>query len=144
MQDPLRHLPGYALRRASAAMMAELAERLAPLGVRQVEASILLVLAANPGISQSALGKLLGIQRANMTPLAARLEQRGLIKRTASDGRSLGLALSQQGATLAARVREQVDLHERVVTERIPPEHRPHLIPALLALWSDEQSNKNT
>lgn len=138
MKDPLRNLPGYALRRASAAMMAELAERLAPLGLRQVEATILLVLAANPGVSQSALGKLLGIQRANMTPLAARLEQRGLIERTASDGRSLGLALSPQGAALAKRVQQQVDQHEQSVTERIPPEHRPHLLPALLALWTKD------
>lgn len=140
MDDPLRNLPGYALRRASAAMMAELAERLAPLELRQVEATILVVIGANPGLSQSALGRLLGIQRANMTPLAARLENRGLIGRSASDGRTFGLTLTPDGEALAERVREQIDLHEKAVVARIPPEHRPHLLPALQALWGISQA----
>jgi DNA-binding MarR family transcriptional regulator len=138
--DPLRDLPGYALRRASAAMMGELAERLAPLGLRHVEATILLVLRHRPGLSQSALGRQLGIKRANMTPLAARLEERGLILRTASDGRSLGLGLSGAGEALAAEVAGVVETHEQALVARIAPEHRKHFLPALLSLWKDDQT----
>lgn len=138
--DPLRELPGYVLRRASAAMMGQLAARLAPLGLRNVEATILITLSANPGMSQSALGRRLGIQRANMTPLAARLEERGLIVRSASDGRSLGLALSEEGARLAGAVRAAIDAHEQALIERVPAEHRAHLLPALLALWNDDET----
>lgn len=135
--DPLRQLPGYVLRRASVTVMAELADRLAPLDLRHVEATILMVLGERPGMSQSALGRLLGIKRANMTPLAARLEAQGLIVRQASDGRSLGLVLSDEGAALSARVRLIIEAHERSLLNRVPVEYREALLPALLALWGD-------
>jgi DNA-binding MarR family transcriptional regulator len=140
MQDPLRFLPGYALRRASSAMMAQLAERLDPLGVRFVEASILMVIEDNPGISQSRLCQLLDIKRANMTPLATRLEERGLIARTRSDGRSFGLALSREGAVLTGKVRAAVTAHEEDLLARVPAAHRAHLLPALHAIWGEEDA----
>ena len=73
MQDPLIDLPGYVLRRASSAMMAALAREMEGLGLRSVEATILQILQQQPGLTQSALGRILDIQRANMTPIAARL-----------------------------------------------------------------------
>ena len=139
--DPLLSLPGYVLRRASAAMMAELALRLAPLDLRNVEATILLSLAAHPGMSQSALGRKLGIKRANMTPLAARLEARGLIRRRAQDGRTLGLELTEAGTSLASEVSKATNAHEQALMDRIPARHRPHLLPALQALWSEAEGD---
>ena len=50
----------------------ELARRLAPLDLRQTDVSVLLLVAENPGITQSEVGKALDIQRANMAPLVAR------------------------------------------------------------------------
>jgi DNA-binding MarR family transcriptional regulator len=76
-----------------------------------------------------------------MTPLAARLAKRGLIERSAGDGRTFELALTPQGEALVKQVREQVDLHEAAVTARIPPEHRPHLLPALMALWGGSNTD---
>jgi DNA-binding MarR family transcriptional regulator len=135
MRDPLLHYPGYVLRRASTAAMAELATRIVVLGLRTTEATILQIVAENPGISQSALGRMLDIQRANMTPIAARLEARGLMRRLPSDGRSLGLELTPEGQQLAEKTQAVVDAFETELTNRIPPEHRDHLMPALLALW---------
>ena len=139
--DPLLSLPGYVLRRASAAMMAELALRLAPLDLRNVEATILLSLAAHPGMSQSALGRKLGIKRANMTPLAARLEARGLIRRRAQDGRTLELELTETGTSRANEVSKATNAHEQALMDRIPARHRPHLLPALQALWSEAEGD---
>lgn len=135
MQDPLRKYPGYVLRRASSATMSEFARRLDAIGLRTVEATILQVVADNPGISQSAIGRMLDIQRANMTPIAARLEARGLVKRLPSDGRSLGLMLTDEGRALSDRARAVIDTFEADVVARIPEAHRPHILPALLALW---------
>lgn len=135
MRDPLLQYPGYVLRRASSAAMAELAARIVVLGLRTSEATILQIVAENPGISQSALGRMLDIQRANMTPIAARLEARGLMRRLPSDGRSLGLELTSEGKQLAEKAQAVVDAFETELTNRIPPEHRAHLMPALLALW---------
>lgn len=135
MRDPLLQYPGYVLRRASSAAMAELAARIVVLGLRTSEATILQIVAENPGISQSALGRMLDIQRANMTPIAARLEARGLMRRLPSDGRSLGLELTPEGKQLAEKAQVVVDAFETELTNRIPAEHRAHLMPALLALW---------
>lgn len=105
------------------------------IGLRTVEATILQIIAKNPGISQSALGRMLDIQRANMTPIAARLEARGWVRRLPSDGRSLGLVLTEEGQSKAQAAREVVDAFEIEVTAHIPEEHRAHLLPALLSLW---------
>lgn len=115
--------------------MAEFAKRLEAIGLRTVEATILQVVADNPGISQSAIGRMLDIKRANMTPIAARLEARGLVERLPSDGRSLGLKLTDQGAALSDQAHRVIDAFEAEVVARIPEAHRAHVLPALQALW---------
>ena len=97
MDDPLIRFPGYSLRRAANATGAELAGRLAELGLRQADASALLLIGTHPDITASALGRQLDIQRANMVPLLKRLESDGLIERHAIDGKSQGLVLSAKG-----------------------------------------------
>ncbi|MGG2305181.1 hypothetical protein ACE4Z6_27540, partial [Salmonella enterica] len=67
--DPLRDRPGYALRRAANAMMAELTRRLAAIDLRIAEASVLLLLDRRTDATASEIGRVLDIQRANMVPL---------------------------------------------------------------------------
>ena len=131
MRDPLPKFPGYALRRAANATAAELSARLAPTGLRQSDVSVLLLGAANPGVTASAIGRQL--ERANMVPLLKRLD--GLIARAPIDGKSQGLALTDAGAARLAEARKVVETFEAEVLARVPPEHRDHLLPALEALW---------
>ncbi|HEU4652279.1 MAG TPA: MarR family transcriptional regulator [Croceibacterium sp.] len=133
MRDPLPNFPGYALRRAANATAAELAARLSEVGLRQSDVSVLLLVDANPGVTASAIGRQLDIQRANMVPLLKRLE--GLIDRVPIDGKSQGLALTEAGRRRLARARKVVEAFEAELLARVPPEHRPHLLPALEALW---------
>ena len=135
MRDPLPSYPGYALRRAANATAAELAGRLAPLGLRQSEFSVLMLIAANPGVTASAIGRALDIQRANMVPLLKRLEDAGLIARAPIDGKSQGLDLTAEGKARLGRARTVVEAFEAELIARVPPEHRAHLLPALEALW---------
>jgi DNA-binding MarR family transcriptional regulator len=134
MDDPISHLPGYALRRASNAMMAAFAQALEPTGLRASEATALTLIKANPGIAQSRLCAALDIQSANMTPMLTRLEQRGLVERKPVNGRTNGLYLTDQGATVAKLVHIIIDAHETALVARIPQEHRAHILPALQAL----------
>lgn len=134
MDDPISHLPGYALRRASNAMMAAFAQALEPTGLRASEATALTLINANPGIAQSRLCAALDIQSANMTPMLTRLEQRGLVERKPVDGRTNGLYLTEKGADLANQVQLIIDAHETALVARIPEEHRAHILPALQAL----------
>ncbi|HWK42728.1 MAG TPA: MarR family transcriptional regulator [Croceibacterium sp.] len=135
MRDPLLTLPGYVLRRAANATGGELSARLAPLGLRQSIVSVLLLISENPGITASAVGRHLDIQRANMAPLLKRLEDAGLIERLPLDGKSLGLDLTDAGRDRLAKARAIVAEFEDELLNRIPHEHREHLLPALTALW---------
>jgi len=138
MFDPLSSLPGYALRRASSAMLADLNARLSPLGVRHIEAAILSLIGTNPNLTQSHLCRTLGIERANMVPLIARLEARGLIARARVDGRSHGLSLTPDGEALTTEVDAAMRAHEQALIDRIAPGDRAAFMRALAALWSGE------
>ena len=133
MRDPLPKFPGYALRRAANATAAELATRLGAVGLRQSDISVLLLVDANPGVTASAIGRQLGIERANMVPLLKRLE--GLIARVPIDGKSQGLELTAAGRARLAEGRAVVEAFEAELIARVPAAHRAHLLPALEALW---------
>lgn len=134
--DPLKDLPGYALRRASAAVMAKLAERLTALDLRPSEASVLLIIDSNPGVTQSQIGRLLDIARANMAPLTARLAARELIVRESAGGRSHGLTLSASGRRLTQKARKIVAGLEAELMERIPAAQRTAFLRTLKALFT--------
>jgi DNA-binding MarR family transcriptional regulator len=138
MHDPLKLLPGYVLRRASSKLAAELGSHLTPLDLRSADVSVLLLIHANPGTTQSELGRILDIQRANMTPLVAKLSSRGLIVRQKVDGRSQGLALTNKGVALAGEAQSVIASFEQSLALRIPAKSRPHLLPVLTALWGGE------
>ena len=133
MRDPLPKFPGYALRRAANATAAELAGRLGEVGLRQSDVSVLMLIDANPGVTASAIGRQLDIQRANMVPLLKRLE--GLIDRVPIDGKSQGLELRAAGRARLGEARKVVEAFEAALLARVPAEHRDHLLPALEALW---------
>ena len=113
LNDPLDTLLGYQLRRASSVMMADLAATLRETGLRPVEASILLVIESSPGCTQSDVGRLLAIKRANLVPLIAGLFRRDLIYRAPVDGRSQALFLSPSGEALARDARKAINTHEQ-------------------------------
>lgn len=134
--DPLKSFPGYALRRASAASMTKLSRELALVKLRPSDATVLLVIEANPEITQSEIGHALDIAGANMAPLVGRLEEHELIERHPVDGRSQGLRLTDPGRTLAPRVRRIMQSHEDELLARIPRPRRAMFLECLRALWN--------
>lgn len=135
MKDPLDSLPGYLLRRASAASLTELNQRLMPLHLRHIDASLLLLIEANPDITQSDAGRMLDIQRANMVPLIARLESQGLICRRQMDGRSQAILLTPIGRETLHEALHLIQTYEAELTRRVPTEMQAHIVPILRALW---------
>ncbi len=136
MRDPLPDFPGYSLRRAANATAAELSSRLAELELRQVDASLLILIGENPDVTASALGRQLDIQRANMVPLLKRLEDAGLIDRKPLDGKSQGLVLTSAGEEKCKQAQAIIEAFETEMLQRVPEPHREHLLPALYALWN--------
>lgn len=135
MRDVLANLPGYALRRAANAMMSELTSRLAVVELRVSDASVLMLVDVTPDITASEIGRILDIERANMVPLLNRLEEAGLIERRPLDRKSLGILLTRKGQEKLLLARDIIDRFEQELLDRIPREHRDHLLPALNALW---------
>lgn len=140
MLDPLSSLPGYVLSRAAAASLAELNRGLAKIGLRHSDVSLLILVKANPRLTQSDAGKLLDIQRANMVPLVSRLLELSLISKEPVDGRSQGLLLTSKGKKLLKEAQAIVDHHEVQLQLSIPERLRPHLLPILHALWDSSRS----
>ena len=138
MKDPLVTLCGYLLQRAASSALAELNQRLAPLGLRHAGVALLMLLEARPGITQSQAGRILDIQRANMVPFVARLEGLGVLRRRQVDGRSQALELTSRGRLLLERARRVVAAHEAELLERVPEKLRPMVRPVLMALWQGE------
>ena len=130
----LTTLPGYLLRRAATAMMTELAARLTAIDLRISEATVLLLLGGQETLTSSDIGKALEIQRANMVPLLARLDEAGLIARKPINRKSQAIALTPDGLNRLAQVRAITDRFEDDLLARIPEAHRAHLVPALNAL----------
>lgn len=132
--DPLTRLVGYQLRRASAMLMGELGAALGEIGLRPAEATILLLIDANPGCSQSDVGRALGIARANMAPLVAGLMRQGLVDRAPVDGRSQALELSAEGERRLAAARALIAAHEARLQASLGEDGRDRLLGLLDAL----------
>ena len=108
-------------------------ERLAPLGLEQRQAGMLVRLAANEGRSQQAIAALLGINATQMVFLVDELERLGLIerRRNPADRRSHALYLTGQGQAMLARVRAVTADHEASVTAGLTGEEREQLLALL-------------
>lgn len=134
IDNPLSSHAGFHLRRASSVLMSDLTERLAELELRPAEASILVLIGANPGITQSKIGETLGIQRANMAPMAARLAERGLIVGAPVDGRSTGFRLTAEGEAATAAAKTRMAQHDARFLGALPPDQRKALIALFISI----------
>jgi DNA-binding MarR family transcriptional regulator len=126
---------GYHLRRVSVLIMSELSLALKPLGLSVTEATLLGEIAANPGITQSALGKILDIKRANMSPLIAGLVKRGYVTAQPRDGRSNSVMLTAAGEAVTASAIALMDANDEVFFASLDKAEKQQLITRLRQLW---------
>ncbi|WP_459675145.1 MarR family winged helix-turn-helix transcriptional regulator [Acidisoma sp. 7E03] len=131
-------LLGYQLRRASFAMLSDLSAGIGKLDLRITEMSVLMVIQANPDITQSDIGRVLGIQRANMVPLVTQLERRALISRGETRGRAQSLRLTLEGEDLVQRCRAAIAAHEARFIKLFSPKERQDLLRCLPRIWQDD------
>lgn len=129
----LHGLVGYRLRRASNAMAADFARTMADNGLRSVLFSILVVVSENPGINQTELGRMLGIQRANMVPLLSSVIDDDLIRRVSvpGDKRAFALHLTEHGHERLIALREKVLDHEERMLANLDTAERATLLTLL-------------
>lgn len=128
--DALAGHAGYAVRRFQIWIFQDFIKTLGDADIRPTQYSVLTVIGANPGLSQMAVAKRLGIERARLVHLLDSLEQRKLVKRIKSkeDRRSHALHLTPQGETALAKFKRLAAEHERHVEAKIGKENRAHLL----------------
>src|SRR5215471_4511827 len=92
----------------------EFGDRLAPLGLEPRHAGMLVRLAANEGLSQQALGELIGLNPTRMVFLVDELQQRGLVerRRNTADRRSYALYLTPQGRDMLRQIQASGNRHQ--------------------------------
>jgi len=131
----LPSLLGYRLRRAQQAVFRDFASSIPELSPGRV--GILLLLEANPGVTQGRLAQAVSLERSTMVGVVDVLESRGLIeRRRGADRRTNGLWLTEAGRELVARLKRRIQLHERRVAARLSVQERAQLL-ALLEKLSE-------
>jgi DNA-binding MarR family transcriptional regulator len=115
-------------------------ERLAPLGLEQRQAGMLVRLAENDGRSQQAIAELIGVNATRMVFLTDELERLGLVerRRNPADRRSHALHLTEAGKTMLARVREVTAAHEGGIAASLTGAEREQLLELLRRLARDQ------
>ncbi|GLR85716.1 transcriptional regulator [Bradyrhizobium iriomotense] len=131
--DALVGHAGYAVRRFQIWIFQDFVRTLAAVDIRPTQYSVMTVIGANPGLSQMAVAKRLGIERARLVHLLDSLERRKLVKRIKSktDRRSHALHLTAQGELSLTKFKQLAAEHERHVEEKIGKANRERLLQIL-------------
>jgi DNA-binding MarR family transcriptional regulator len=112
---------GYFMRRAQIWIFQDFIRTLAEVDIRPAQYSVLLVIEANHGLSQSTLSQTLGIERARLVRLLDSLEARKFVQRRRSraDRRSHVLSLTVQGRGALARIKTLAGEHEQRLAQKV-------------------------
>jgi len=116
------------------------AARMAALELTPAQVGLLRTIATNPGASQQALGRQLGLQPARMVGYVDELEQRGLVerKRNPSDRRLYALHLTAAGGQTMRRIAQLARAHEDEICAGLDQDQRDRLR-ELLVRVADQQ-----
>jgi DNA-binding MarR family transcriptional regulator len=125
-----RHV-GYFLRRLQLAIFQDFIRTLEPLDVRPAQYSVLLLIEANPGRSQAAIGQALNIERARLARMLHELERRDWVERRDGDGRTHSLFLTGEGVQALARIKKLAGRHEQQIADLIGVKRRKQLMELL-------------
>ncbi len=124
---------GYFVRRLQVWIFQDFIQKQSRLKIRPAQYSVLAVIEANPGLSQSDIADFLGIERARLARMLDRLERRGLVERRKSprDRRSHALFLTREGIKMLKSAKAQATRHEADLTAKLGADTRRELIELL-------------
>lgn len=135
--DPFQAMLGYQMRRTSVAVMSALASELEPLGLKPSEATLVLLIGANPGCTQSAISRLLRAKAANLVPLINQLAAVGALDRAPGKGRIIALSLSEKGRGLHDKAKAVFARHEARIGSGLSESKRAEMIAMLRQICTD-------
>lgn len=139
----LPSLVGYHLRLTQIAVFRDFAGALDDFDTSPGRFGLLVLIRANPGMSQSRLAEAIELDRSSLVPALNKLEREGLVERrsSAADRRANGIWLTASGAALVARMQQRVRAHEARLLRGFSPTEKASLI-ALLGRVRDNIGRK--
>jgi len=131
--DMLPGLVGYQLRLTQLAIFGDFAAELKEFDISPGRFGVLVLISANPGMTQSLLAEATQLDRSTMVAVIDRLESRRLVERRASptDRRSNALVLTAEGEKLLRQLKRRVKLHEARIAEAMTAEESASLVKLL-------------
>ena len=133
----LPNLIGFNLRCAQLTLFQHFSNSVGREGISAPQFGALLLIEANPDISQSAVAEALRFDRSTLVQIIDRLEGRGLVVRNVSptDRRSHALRLTDEGISELAMLKDLALQHEADVTTGLSEAEQTQLISLLAKLY---------
>ncbi len=133
----LPDLIGYNLRCAQVAVFQHFSKTIGEVEISPPQYGALVLIDANPGISQSAIAGALRFDRSTLVQIIDRLEDRKLVVRevSATDRRSHALKLTELGHSLLNDLNGLVNSHEQYMTRNLSTDERNTLLELLARVY---------
>jgi DNA-binding MarR family transcriptional regulator len=128
--------PGFLVRRLHQIGVSIFTEEMADLELTPVQFGAMSIIGVNPGIEQSALGVQLGIDRANVADVVARLAKSGLLLRELSpvDRRAKNMYLTERGSEVVLEANRRFKRVQDRLLSPLKARDRAVFVDLLLAL----------
>jgi|GEM_PF-279336 len=122
--DLLPDLIGYQLRLTQLSVFDDFAADLKEYDISPGRFGVLVLISANPGITQSRLAAAAQLDRSTMVAVIDQLEARQLVERRASptDRRSNALVLTPPGEALLKQLKNRIKAHESRIAAAMTPD----------------------
>lgn len=133
---PLIDRPGFLIRRLHQIHQAIFAEECGAFDVTPMQFSIMSVAGTKPGLDQTALAHEIGVDRTTLANVVARLEKRGILRRTRSqtNHRLKCVHLTASGQRIVQQMEGAVARAHHKTIEALPKEEREAFTAALRIL----------
>ena len=124
---------GYFVRRFQISIFQDFIRRLSRIDISPAQFSVLVIIGANEGLSQSELGATLGIERARLVRMLHLLDRRGLTERlpSSADGRRHALRLTRAGQAQLKQAKALAEQHEAGLLPKLGSERYRLMLEAL-------------
>ena len=127
-------LVGFQVRQAQLRVFNHFRKTVGKTGITPGQTGILILIRNNPAISQAALARAIGVERATLGQIIADMEAKSWVVRhpSHSDKRSYALTLSSSGRIFLEQVLEKITAHEQDLTTHLSTDERREFLRLLL------------
>jgi DNA-binding MarR family transcriptional regulator len=124
---------GFMLRLATAEVLRDFAQGIEKFKLRPAEYGCLLVVAAEPGLNQQRIGRILSVKHSNLVVIINALERRGFIDRArpTRDRRTNSIYLTKSGARFVEGLESAFKQHHARLLQKIGRRNLPILLSSL-------------